>query len=344
MTSTVEIAEIAGVSQATVSRVINNHAGVSPETVQIVNEIIKRLGYEPRPRKARREGGGQLRVKNVAVLMLDGSSQRHPTLAMAKLRGVEQALSAAGMNMILADVSSKQASAPALERRQLDGVLLWGHRASKKLMEKLTGIPAVWLSSHVSSSDGAVSQGNAAIGRLAGEYLLQRDLDRLCFLTVKSDHPGFAARGDGFGYAAHLQGVEIERYESDQDPPFEQMSSRQLEAAVAPLVEGMLRDPRRPIGLFAPDDQITAAIYRQLHRAKIEIGREINVVSCNNEEPYLAGLHPRPATIDLAPELTGRRAVEQLLWSMRRPDDTDRRMELIVEPILIEGDALPESE
>ncbi|MFI4876223.1 MAG: substrate-binding domain-containing protein [Blastopirellula sp. JB062] len=155
---------------------------------------------------------------------------------------------------------------------------------------------------------------------------------------VNSEHPGFSARGDGFGYAAHLAGMQVQQYCSEQEKPFEQLSSREVEAIAAPLVDQMLADPTRPIGLFLPDDQLTAAVYRRLQQAKAAIGKEIEIVSCNNEEPYLAGLHPRPATIDLGPELTGRRAVEQLLWSSQHPGDDQRRVELVVEPILIEGE------
>ncbi|UUO07750.1 LacI family transcriptional regulator [Blastopirellula sp. J2-11] len=344
MANTTEIAEAAGVSQATVSRVINNQSGVAPETVQLVQEIIRRLGYRSRPRKTRRSKKTTERIKNVAVLLLDESCHRHPTLAMAKLRGVERALTAAGMNMILADVSSADVTLPVLERKELDGALLWGHRVPEGLMAKLQDVPTVWLSSHVSSGDMAISQGNAAVGRLACQHLLNRNFSRLCFLMIKSDHPGFSARGEGFGYAAHLAGKEIQRYCSDQQKPFEQLTSRELEEIAGPLVDQMLADKTRPIGLFLPDDQLTAAVYRRLQQANVKIGKEIEIISCNNEEPYLAGLHPRPATIDLGPELTGRRAVEQLLWSSQQSCADQRRVELVVEPILIEGESWPNSD
>ncbi len=343
MANTVEIAEAAGVSQATVSRVINNQSGVAPETVKLVRDMIQRLGYQPRPRKPRKPPTTDQPFKNVAVIMLDESCQRHPTLAMAKLKGVQQALALAGKNMILADISSGDIRVPAIDQKQLDGVLLWGHHVAKQLLDKLKDIPTVWLSSHVSSTDSVVSQGNSAIGQLAGEYLLKRNHTSLCFLTVHSDHPGFAARGDGFGYAAHLAGQDILRFQSAQEIPFEKLTPRQLEAALEPLVQQMLTDVPRPFGLFLPDDQITASVYRLLQRAGVEVGREIEIVSCNNEEPYLAGLHPRPATIDLGPELTGRRAVEQLLSNIQHPEQSGRRVELIVEPILIEGESLADS-
>ena len=56
-----------------------------------------------------------------------------------------------------------------------------------------------------------------------------------------------------------------------------------------------------------------------------------------NETPYLANLHPRPATIDLGPEVTGRRAVEQLLWRIRHGTES-RRVQVIVEPVLVPGE------
>lgn len=42
-----EVAKVAGVSLATVSRVINNHDNVTEKTKQAVNEAIQRLGYKP---------------------------------------------------------------------------------------------------------------------------------------------------------------------------------------------------------------------------------------------------------------------------------------------------------
>src|SRR5215475_10542480 len=42
-----EVAKEAGVSSQTVSRVINNRQEITPETRQHVQEVIKRLGYQP---------------------------------------------------------------------------------------------------------------------------------------------------------------------------------------------------------------------------------------------------------------------------------------------------------
>ena len=42
-----EVAKVAGVSLATVSRVINNHHNVTEKTRLLVNEAIEKLGYKP---------------------------------------------------------------------------------------------------------------------------------------------------------------------------------------------------------------------------------------------------------------------------------------------------------
>src|SRR5687767_5072249 len=42
-----EVAEAAGVSTQTVSRVMNNHPDVAPDTFERVQQIIKKTGYAP---------------------------------------------------------------------------------------------------------------------------------------------------------------------------------------------------------------------------------------------------------------------------------------------------------
>ena len=110
-----------------------------------------------------------------------------------------------------------------------------------------------------------------------------------------------------------------------------------LYAAVQSLVEQFARLDPRPTGLFVPDDQITPVVYRCLTEQKIRPGRDVLVVSCNHDQGFLVHLQPRPATISLAPEMTGRLAVEQLLWQIRT-GEVNPRVRVAVEPELIAGD------
>ncbi len=339
--TTTELGRLAGVSQSTVARVIILHPRLSPEKVRAVRAAMKKLGYVPRKRRReqRKRAGPTRGSGNVAVLVIDESYMRHSTLTAVKLRAVGEALREAGLNMIFAHVTDPKQLPPAVDRGDVDGILLWGHRAARALMKKLPTVPVGWLSSHTNTVGDDVLPGNEAVGRLAADYLLGRGHKRLAFLSIASMHPGLGTRGDGFCYAAHQAGVQVRLVVDDrrQGEGFEQWDREQLESSVVWLVERLLASEPRATGLFVPDDQITAVVHRRLVACKVRPGRDVTIISANNEEPYLAGLHPRPATIDVGPEATGRLAVERLLQQIRRPHDT-RRVQVVVEPIVVNGE------
>ena len=62
------------------------------------------------------------------------------------------------------------------------------------------------------------------------------------------------------------------------------------------------------------------------------------MVTCNQGEGYLTGLYPRPATIDLGPELLARFALEQLMAEISGEAEKGKRISVIINPRLIPGD------
>ena len=61
-----EVAKVAGVSLATVSRVINNHQNVTEKTKKAVNDAIQRLGYKP---SALAQGLANSRSTNIGIMI-----------------------------------------------------------------------------------------------------------------------------------------------------------------------------------------------------------------------------------------------------------------------------------
>jgi LacI family transcriptional regulator len=107
--------------------------------------------------------------------------------------------------------------------------------------------------------------------------------------------------------------------------------------AMAAVVDRLAGLTPRPTGLFAWSDMFTAALYPTLHRRGLQPGRDIAVVSCNNEWPLLLGLQPRPAIVDIQGVKVGRRAVEQLLWRMQ--NRREPRTVVLLTPTLIPPEA-----
>lgn len=340
-----EVARRAGVSQATVSRVINRAASVSPETVDSVTRAMRQLGYTPR-RRRRIDGAARTRSRRlqgvIALVMLDDSMNVHPSLALAKLRGVEAALAREGLSLGLARADGADALPSLLQRDDLQGVLLWGHTLPQSLREHLAQVPVMWLSSHAEGEGNVILAGNEQAGRLAAEYLNDRGIRRPALLCPANAAPQYALRCDGFRYGMYLAGKEVRALsgEGADGPGFEQLAPSQQRAGIESLVDGFSALRPAADGLFVPDDSLTAMVFPAMQRRGIRPGADLLVVSCGNEPAYLAGLHPRPATVDLGPETTGRLAVERLLHRIRGVESPDR-VSILIEPRLVLGEEPP---
>jgi DNA-binding LacI/PurR family transcriptional regulator len=340
--TTIEVAKAAGVSQATVSRVINGNPHVSPNVAREVKKAMKSIGYVPRPRRKRgssnqRDVAG--RTRTVLVVLLDESCLRRPTLAVAKQNGFMQALAEAGMNVVFVTCVGVDRLPPVLADGNFDAALLWGHHAPDAILQRLQGKPLIWLSSHSEVGHDCVLPGNEAIGRMAANYLIDHRCRRLAFVSAATSHPGQQTRRESFVHTAQLARREVHLLEDDcsTGETYERMNYQLVQDCADRLVDRLLKLDPRPTGVFSLDDALTAAIYRRLAAHGVKLGDDMTFISCNNETPYLASLRPRPATIDLGPEITGRRAVEQLLWRMRHGVDS-RRVQVIVEPVLVPGE------
>src|SRR5262245_11499035 len=109
--SVAKIAKVAGVSPATVSRVLNNHPAVRRETVEQVRKVISDFRYSlPATRRAARSEENRIwRTGNIAVLAFgdERAQQRQlrvPVFAAA-LDGIVRAAREQDLNVIVDDVS-----------------------------------------------------------------------------------------------------------------------------------------------------------------------------------------------------------------------------------------------
>ncbi|WP_145257939.1 LacI family DNA-binding transcriptional regulator [Planctomycetes bacterium Pan216] len=333
-----KVARLAGVSQATVSRVINRQPGVSPENVKAVEEAIRKLKFVPRTRRRRTKTVPEAGAGTVAVLLLDDSYAVHSTLAMLKLQGVCHALRETRTNLIFASVGSVHDLPPLLSTQQVDGVLLWGHRAPAGLQKELGDLPRVWLSSHEGEGQQGTLFGNEAVGRTAAEHLIEQGCRQLAVLNVTHHLRSHRARVEGFHLVARREEIAARTIGGEgDDPTVDQRDATALERRIDALVDRLLKLKTRVDGLFVLSDQLTAITHRTLKRKGVDLRQELTIVSAGNDEPYLLGLDPRPATIDLSPELTGQCAARKLLWTINQPDHADR-VEVVVTPKLVPGD------
>ena len=94
-----EVAEAAGVSKATVSKVLHRSYSISQETCDRVNAVIKELGYQPN-RRAQSFATGATKTILFLAEMQHGVGFDNPHL-FEIMAGVENALSEKGYGLIV---------------------------------------------------------------------------------------------------------------------------------------------------------------------------------------------------------------------------------------------------
>ncbi len=337
-----QVAEAAGVSQATVSRVVNGRTFVAEVTRRRVFEVIEELGYTIRPPERR---PGRVAVPEVApqsglfaVLVNRDATLIHSDFVFRLYRSVQTEANRSGFSTILHFLDNELAVPPLFDR--IDAFLILGS-PSDSLPKAVWSRPVVWLTSFRRKGVASIITGNKEVGRLAAEYLLSRKHGKLGVFLPETENPSYVARGRAFQIAASKQGAMVRRYapaSRRSETSLGVSSVAELESKLAPLVDRYLKESIQPTGLFSPSDATTALLHRLLGRGGIAHGKDVEIVSCDNEQSYLAGLTPRPATIDLGIETRAKLAVQHLVTELKEKQ-LGRGLRLEIEPTLVPGDA-----
>jgi LacI family transcriptional regulator len=161
-----------------------------------------------------------------------------------------------------------------------------------------------------------------AVGGLAARYVLERGHRDCAFFSPFPDHPGYVTyhkrileRQMSFASAVATAGGTTRvntrglRTWQANDPV------RMLEI----LREMLLTEPR-PTALFVPGDHFMITVYGALFSLGIAPGRDVDIVSCNNDLSLLDGLHPRPGVVDIHIPWIGQMGVKMLLERLENPE------------------------
>ncbi len=332
-----KIAKLAGVSQATVSRVINEQPGVSSETVREVMRVIKEMGYQPRGRANKRNLGG-IRTGLVAMVASMVDVIQHSELFTRTLFGASQALGERGVKLVLVQRLQNGEFVPAVKLGSVDGVLVVGGCTESQIRENFGNVPMVWLTSHSDVTGDHVLAGNEAVGQLAAEYLHRKGARNLVFFNPDPSFAVYRSRGAAFRLKAEELNTQSIMISNDTEGLISRwgVNKKELSVSLEKMADEFVSLGLESAGIFVPDDSVTSLLYPILYEKGIKPVTEVPVISCCNEQPYLSGLNPKPATIDLGHQLIGHRAVEQLFWRIRHPQLEDNRpFQVTISPVLV---------
>ncbi len=315
-----EVAARAGVSEATVSRVLNSKPGVSEATRQTVLTALDVLGYE-RPSKLRGE-----RARLVGLVLPELSNPIFPALAEV----VGSLLAQNGLTPVLCTQSNDAAAEAGyvdmlLEQQQVAGIMFAGGLYSQ--------------------ADADHEHYDRLARRKLPVVLINAGIERLPFPRVVCDDASAVEQS-----VEHLQALGHERIGLLLGPRDHEPSVRKLEAArwLLDLPEGMVVHSqfslqsgqaaattlirRGATALVCASDPLALGAIRAVRRAGLRVPEDISVIGYD-DSAFMSSVEPPLTTVRQPIEAMGRAAVAALLAQIRGEETPVD--ELLFEPELV---------
>jgi LacI family transcriptional regulator len=327
------VAKYAGVSTATVSRVLNAVPVVSESTVKNVQAALKALNYDPLavkrgPKPGMRRPPSVRKVGMIAVMTvgLSRDKLRFPVTG-AVVTAISSAAKQNGIKVLLDEMPDLTEISSVILDREVDGaiVFLADEAPLNVLAELHQHVPIVWaMGGHAGPLPvDHVSENNLAIGYLAHQYLHGKGCRHTAFLTLVPHKRNARQRGQALAGAAADSGQRARALLLTDDPIIASPYGGDAITAkgLPELIEAFAAMSPRPDGLFIDRDSTTVRVYPLLQKHGIQPGRDVTIVSCDNEEVALSALSPRPASIDLGTDELGGRIVRRLLLRIENREE-----------------------
>jgi len=331
-----KVAKRAGVSVATVSRVINRFPGVSTQTAKQVRAAMRQLSYvpaevRPGPKLGSQRIRSRMPTETIAVLTVGQPSSewlRLPVMAAA-FAGITEAAKARHLRLLVDEMRDPEQVSALITRREIDGAIVF--RASRLGHDGFDGLlahrlPLVWMLGALErpAQIDHVTADNIAIGYLAHEYLAGRGCCDIAFFTEFPEWPLMRMRGQALANAARDAAHRITSFVVGQNSPAVECYGLDVHCAATleTLVDQLVSMTPRPTGIFSSMDLLTLKLYPLLQSRGVVPGRDVTIVSCDNQESFLSMLSPRPASIDLRAQEIGRRAVARLMERIECPEES----------------------
>lgn len=308
-TKLADVARQAGVSMASVSRVLNGHSA-SPQTVTRVKQAANELGYLPDLAARSLKVG---RTEQVALVVDDLGNPAY----IAMMRGVERVMRAAGYRLQLSAIGSDadlgmSTALHTVSRGYADGLIICPLRISNDLVAVLQNspIPVVVIGTLPRGAllDNVTVDSSKGV-RMAMSHLHQLGRRRIAFLGGPVDtNPGSRRLA---GYLAAVVELGL-----PDDPALRAFAEAFTYDAALPVVETLLQ--AGPFdSLMATNDVMAIGAMHCLDQHHLIVPDDVAVIGVDDSE-VTSFTRPSLTSVDLGAERRGEVAARMML---RRLDD-----------------------
>jgi LacI family transcriptional regulator len=294
-----DVARTAGVSVATVSKVVNGRWGVAQATMDRVQQVIEQLGYEASL------GAQSLRSHRTNVLGI--LVAEFEPFSTELLKGVSSAVAQTDYELLAyaavahGSMGWERRSLARLSGTLIDGAIL----VTPTVVEAKQGIHVVAIDPHTGPSGmPTVDSDNFAGAMLATDYLLRLGHRRIGFIGGRPDLESARLREAGFRKAMAEAKVGV-------DEALVRVGGYRTETAVGPAHE-LLSRAERPTAVFAANDLSAIATVTAAHSLGLTVPEDLSVIGFDNV-PESALASPPLTTIKQPLQQMGAEALRLLV-------------------------------
>jgi len=324
MATIYEVSKLAGVSLATVSRVMNNSGNVRPKTRAKVEAAMKELGYRP---NSIAQSLASNRTNSVGVLVPLFSGPFFGEM----LTGIEAELREAGKHAIItaghSDAASEEESIEFLLSRNCDALILYVDEISDEYLVKLYqgSVPIVVLSRDIDSiAENCVTLDNELGGYLATKSVLVLGHSRVAYISGPLWKKDASER-----LAGHRRALAEDNLEFDARLMFE---GNYREDGGRQGMEQMLQSGREFTAIICANDEMAAGVVGVAREKELSIPDEVSIMGFDNVF-FTRYFRPKLSTINHPIRVMGQMAVRVVLRKVYGQEQFE--IQNVFEPTLV---------
>ena len=323
MASIKEVAELAGVSTATVSNTINKPELVLPATRERVNRAIADLEFIPN-QHARQLSGVSSSV--LGLVVIDASNPFFTEVA----RAVEETAAESEQVVILCNsggsAEKEKSFLRLLAGQRVRGILLTPAVADEFDLASLEvkRVPVVLLDHRAGSNGCSVSVDDVEGGRLAADHLLDLGHRRIAFVGESDAIRQHADRYAGARLAVVARGLQ-------PDGVLFPVHTNAMDISAGVNATGSIL-AHRPTAIFCANDMLAFGVYRGLAQRGLSVPSEISLIGYDDIDVAADWIVPLTSVRQPAAEIG--RIATQLLLSHASGEPDHRHAQIVLQPSL----------
>ncbi len=317
-----DVAKKAGVSPATVSRVLNEPAKVSAEKREKIFAAISELNFVP---KAAAVANARQSFRKIGVI---APFFTQPSF-MQRLRGISNVLFGHHYELVIYSIGSAEDQDMYIDMlsasRRVDGLIVLCLNLGEKNLEKLrqSGLPVCFVEQGENGFD-SVTIDNFESGRKVAEYFYNKGCRCPCFMGEASER----------AYAIHATEMRIDGFKSFWAEKDIQIAPDHIwlgsfgKAALDSGIEIVFASKKLPDCIFTSCDMIAVRLMEMAGMYKIKIPQDIKLVGFDNLDiaHYL-----NLSTVSQHLDESGKLAASLVLQRIKDPESCVRDMRIDTE-------------